>query len=201
MIAQLTGLCVSREDAVCVIDVHGVGYLVHVSSRTLTALPAPPEISRVLVETIVREDAIILYGFIDTTERDWFRLLTTVQGVGGKLALAILSTLAPASLHTAIASGDKLSLGRTSGVGPKLAQRLVSELASKVGSIALPGVTLSAAGVAAPPGIAGDVLSALGNLGYRRHEAEPVVVRVVARLGEEASFDDVLRAALKDFSR
>lgn len=203
MIAQLTGQLAAREDGHCVIDVHGVGYLVHASSRTLAALPPAPEICRVLVETQVREDAILLFGFIDTAERDWFRLLTTVQGVGGKLALAVLSTLAPAQLAGAIAAGDRAMLGRTPGVGPKLAQRLVSELAGKAGSVALPPAMLPAASgeAAGGAGPGGDVLSALVNLGYRRAEAEPVAARVLARLGAEAGFDALLRAALKEFSR
>ena len=105
MIAQLTGSMISVEDGRCVIDVNGVGYLVHASTRTLSALPAPPAIARVLVETQVREDAITLYGFADGAERDWFRLLTTVQGVGAKVALGVLSALSPKDLVAAIAAG------------------------------------------------------------------------------------------------
>ncbi|HEX2942299.1 MAG TPA: Holliday junction branch migration protein RuvA, partial [Rhodopila sp.] len=112
MIAQLTGRVDSLSDGTCIIDVGGVGYLVQASSRTLAALPQPPETARVLIETHVREDAILLYGFADSAERDWFRLLTTVQGVGGKVALGILSVLSPRDLVGAIAAGDKASLTR-----------------------------------------------------------------------------------------
>ncbi len=114
---------------------NGVGYLVHASTRTLAALPTPPAIARVLVETQVREDAITLYGFADPAERDWFRLLTTVQGVGAKVALGVLSALSPRDLVAAIAAGDRASLTRAPGVGAKLAVRLLSELRHKVGAM------------------------------------------------------------------
>ena len=118
MIAQLTGRVDALSDGTCVIDVGGVGYLVQASSRTLSALPQPPAAAKVLIETHVRDDAIVLYGFADSAERDWFRLLTTVQGVGGRVALAILSALSPRDLIGAIAAGDKASLTRAQGVGP-----------------------------------------------------------------------------------
>ncbi|NVN13585.1 Holliday junction branch migration protein RuvA, partial [Nguyenibacter vanlangensis] len=124
MIAQLTGLVGQVEADRCVVDVHGVGYLVHASTRTLAALPHPPEVARVLVETVVREDAFLLYGFAEPAERDWFRLLTTVQGVGAKLALGILSALSPADLAAVIAAADKAGLTRVSGVGARLAERI-----------------------------------------------------------------------------
>ena len=135
MIAQLTGRVDQLSDGACVIDVGGVGYLVQASSRTLAALPQPPALAKLLVETHVREDAIILYGFADTAERDWFRLLTTVQGVGGKVALGILSALSPRDLIGAIAAGDKASLTRAPGVGPRLAVRLLTELRDKAGAM------------------------------------------------------------------
>src|ERR1700749_3430907 len=141
MIAQLTGRVDSLSDGTCVIDVGGVGYLVQASSRTLAALPQPPAVARVLVETHVREDAILLYGFADSAERDWFRLLTTVQGVGGKVALAVLSALSPRDLVSAIANGDRASLTRAPGVGPRLAVRLLTELRDKAGAMpSAPGI-------------------------------------------------------------
>jgi Holliday junction DNA helicase RuvA len=198
MIAQLTGRVDQLSDGACVIDVGGVGYLVQASSRTLTALPSPPALAKILVETHVREDAIILYGFADTTERDWFRLLTTVQGVGGKVALSILSALAPRDLIGAIAAGDKASLVRAPGVGQRLAVRLLTELRDKVG--AMPSVT----GVAYTPtpvtGVAEDALSALVNLGYRRPEAQAIVARVRERLGDEATLDALIRDSLKELA-
>jgi Holliday junction DNA helicase RuvA len=198
MIAQLTGRVDALADGTCVIDVGGVGYLVQASSRTLSVLPPPPAAARVLIETHVREDAIVLYGFAETAERDWFRLLTTVQGVGGKVALAILSTLSPADLVTAIAAGDKASLSRASGVGPRLAVRLVTELKDKTGSMpVMQGVSYTPVPVG---GVAEDVLSALVNLGYRRAEALPVVTRVRDRLGENARFDAVIRDSLRDLA-
>ena len=198
MIALLTGLVAALEEGRAVIDVNGVGYLVQASTRTLAALPAPPAVARLLVETQVREDAIALYGFVESGERDWFRLLTTVQGVGARVALGILSALSPADLAAAIAAGDRASLTRAPGVGPKLAVRLLSELASKVGAMPVsPGLPV----VAAPKGVEADALSALGNLGYRRVEAHPVVARVRERLGEAAGVDAVIRDSLKELAR
>src|SRR6201995_3749987 len=175
MIAKLTGRVDALSDGTCVIDVGGVGYLVQASSRTLSALPQPPATAKVLVETQVREDAIVLYGFADSAERDWFRLLTTVQGVGGRVALAILSALSPRDLISAIATGDKASLTRAQGVGPRLAVRLLTELKDKTGTMpASAGVAITPIAAATP---ADDALSALVNLGYRRTEAQPAVVR------------------------
>jgi Holliday junction DNA helicase RuvA len=199
LIAQLTGRVEALEDGRCIIDVNGVGYLVHASTRTLAALPSPPEIARLLVETHVREDAILLYGFIDSAERDWFRLLTTVQGVGGRVALSVLSALSPRDLVTAIAAGDRASLTRAPGVGARLAVRLLTELRDKAG--AMP----SAPGLAAPQprerGVAEDAISALVNLGYRRVEVQPVVARVMERLGETVPVDAVIRESLKELAQ
>ena len=199
MIAQLTGRVDALADGTCVIDVGGVGYLVQASSRTLSALPQPPALARVLIETHVREDAILLYGFADAAERDWFRLLTTVQGVGGKVALGILSTLSPSELIAAIAAGDKASLSRASGVGPRLAVRLVTELKDKTGAMpASPGVSYTPVPVGS---LTDDVLSALVNLGYRRAEALPIVTRTVDRLGGSANFDAIIRDCLRDLAQ
>ncbi len=199
MIAQLTGRVDALSDGACVIDVGGVGYLVQASSRTLSALPHPPAVAKVLIETHVREDAIVLYGFADAAERDWFRLLTTVQGVGGKVALAILSAMAPRDLIGAIAAGDKASLTRAQGVGPRLAIRLLTELKDKTGAMPTStGVAYTPIAVATP---ADDALSALVNLGYRRVEAAPVVARVLERLGAAATLDGLIRDSLKELAQ
>jgi Holliday junction DNA helicase RuvA len=198
VIALLTGRVAGLGDGNCIIDVGGVGYLVHASTRTLAALPQAPDVARVLIETQVREDAITLYGFTDPAERDWFRLLTTVQGVGSKVALGVLSALSPRELVTAIAAGDRASLTRAPGVGPKLAVRLLSELREKAGAMpAGPGLPAPAA----PVGVEADALSALANLGYRRVEAYPVVMRIRERLGDKAGLDVVLRDSLKELAR
>jgi len=198
MIALLTGRVESLDAASCIVDVNGVGYLVQASTRTLSALPAPPALARVLIETVVREDALLLYGFADPAEREWFRLLTTVQGVGAKVALSILSALAPRDLVGAIAAGDRGALTRVSGVGPKLAIRLLTELREKAGAMPSgPGIP----SVAPAGGIAADALSALGNLGYRRIEAQPAVERVLARLGDAAQLDAVIRESLRELAK
>ena len=198
MIAQLTGRVDHVEADRCVIDVNGVGYLVHASTRTLAALQLPPAVTRLLIETQVREDAITLYGFSESAERDWFRLLTTVQGVGAKVALNILSALSPKDLIQAIAAGDRAAITRAPGVGPKLAIRLLTELRDKAG--AMP--TGTGAAFLPPPqaGVEADAISALLNLGYRRPEASAAVARVLGRLGEGASLDAVLRDSLKELA-
>ncbi len=197
MIALLTGRVEGVEADRCVIDVGGVGYLVQASTRTLAALPTPPAVARVLVETQVREDAISLYGFAESSEREWFRLLLTVQGVGARVALNILSALSPQELVGAIAAGDRGSLTRAAGVGAKLALRLLSELRDKAGAMPT-GTGLPTA--AAPGGVEADALSALANLGYRPAEARPVVVAIIGRLGDEAGLDQVLRESLRELA-
>jgi len=199
MIAMLWGRVEQVEADRCVVDVGGVGYLVQASTRTLSALPAAPAMARVLVETQVREDAITLYGFADAAEREWFRLLVTVQGVGARVALNLLSALSPGDLVAAIAAGDRASLTRASGVGAKLAVRVLSELRERVGAMPVGAGGLGVA-MPAPGGIEADALSALGNLGYRRVEAAPVVARVAERLGEGASLNAVLRDSLKELA-
>ena len=197
MIASLAGLLAGIETDRCVIEVNGVGYLVQCSTRTIAALPPPPELARVLVETQVREDAISLFGFADGAERDWFRALTALQGVGAKLALSVLSALSPRDLVAAISAGDRVSLTRVSGVGARLADRILAELRVKVAT--LPSAS-GAAGIPAfapTSGIENDALTALAGLGFRRVEAHPVVSRVVVRLGADASLDMVLRESLK----
>jgi Holliday junction DNA helicase RuvA len=200
MIGKLTGKIDQIEDGRCLIDVGGVGYVVQASSRTLAALPRPPASAVLLIETHVREDAILLYGFSDPTERDWFRLLTTVQGVGARVALGILSALSPRELVTAIAASDRAGMTRAPGVGPKLAVRILSELREKAGAMPV-GSGFVPAAAPLPRGVAEDVLSALVNLGYRRQEVLPAVARVVERLGEGAGLDAVIRDSLKELAR
>lgn len=200
MIARLTGLLVTRDDTTAVIDVHGVGYLVHTSTRTLAAIPSAPEITHLHVETQVREDAITLFGFIDPAERDWFRLLTTVQGVGGRVALSLLSALSPAELAGAIMAQNRTALTRASGVGARLAARLLTELRDKAGAAPTSSVSFPEASIA-PRLQTDDALSALVNLGYRRPEAQPVLARVTERLGPGASLDAIIRESLKELAR
>lgn len=203
MIARLKGVVESVDEGSAVIDVNGVGYLVSASSRTLRDLVVGQP-ATVLVETIVREDAIALYGFLDTAERDWFRILTTVQGVGARVGLSILSTLSPDEIARAIAAGDKASLSRPAGVGPKLAARLATELKDKAAAFGVapaPSRATAAASPAAPGSINEDAVSALVNLGYRRVEAFGAVARVTQRLGEGAQLDAVIRAGLQELAR
>lgn len=202
MIAKLTGRLdfVGRDHVV--IDVGGVGYLVRCPARTLAALPQAGETVSVSVETLVREDAIDLYGFVDPAERDWFRLLMTVQGVGPKAALSLLSALNPADLAAAIAAEDKTMLTRADGVGPKLATRLAMELKDKVGTMTL-GRALASAPVVAGAALGGDAaaadaVSALVNLGYRRPEAAGAVERAMKKLGKGARVEALIPAGLKE---
>lgn len=198
MIAKLRGMVDGIEDGRCIIDAGGVGYLVFCSSRTLAALPNAGT-ATLLIETQVREDAISLYGFATPAERDWFRLLTTVQGVGAKVALALLSALSPDQLIAAIATGDKSALTRTPGVGPKLAIRICTELREKAG--VMPGGGAAPVAAFAPKGAMADALSALTNLGYRRAEAEAALARASEEHGGEAGLDVLIRAGLKALAK
>lgn len=199
MIASLAGLLAAVEADRCTLEVSGVGYLVFASTRTLAALPHPPEVARVLVETQVREDAITLYGFADSAERDWFRALTTLQGVGAKLALAVLSALSPRDLVAAISAGDRASITRVAGVGPRLADRILAELRARVATLPAGGTPLAAPGAATPvSGLEDDALRALGGLGFRRAEALGVVSAIVARLGAAATLDVLIRESLRE---
>ncbi len=199
MIAKLTGRVEQIEADRCVIDVNGVGYLVQASTRTLAALAAG-EVASVLVEMQVREDAISLFGFADAAEREWFRLLTTVQGVGARVGLNILSALSPRDLVGAIQAGDRGALTRASGVGAKLAVRLLTELRDKAGAMPS-GIGFSP--ILPPPvsGLEADAISVLVNLGYRRGEAALAVDRVVRRLGDDAALAEVIREGLKELAR
>ena len=194
MIAKLRGLLDGFGADFAVIDVAGVGYLVAASSRTLSALGAIGEEVVLHTEMLVAEDSIRLVGFTTAAERDWFRLLTSVQGVGARVALAILSALTLDELHRAVASADNGMIARAQGVGPKLAQRIVNELKDKAGSIALG----AGGGAAAPSGShAQDALSALANLGFRPSEAAAAVAKAEAEAGPDASLDLLVRTALK----
>ncbi len=198
MIARLTGILAETTADHAVLDVGGVGYLVQASARTLSAIGPVGGSVMLLTEMQVREDSMTLFGFGSAGERDWFRLLISVQGVGGKVALAILSTLEADELSRAVSSGDKAMVARANGVGPKLAQRIVMELKDKIG-----GVSLGAAGSLpkAAAGAAADAVSALANLGFKPAEAGAAVAAAEAELGEGASLDALVRLALKKAAR
>jgi Holliday junction DNA helicase RuvA len=202
MIGKLTGVLESAGDGWALVDVQGVGYLVFCSARTLERAGRPGDPVSLLIETHVREDHIHLYGFADPAERDWFRLLSTVQGVGAKMALAVLSTLAPSDLIRALAAQDKAALTRANGVGPKLAVRILAELKDKAGTIALgpAAVADKAAGSAGLETQAEDALSALVNLGYGRSEALGAVVEASRRLGAEAPLAALIKEGLRELS-
>jgi len=193
MIAHLKGRLVSTGIDHAVIDVNGVGYLVGASARTLTALGPVGEAVTVHTEMLVAEDSIRLMGFAEAAERDWFRHLTSVQGVGARVALAILSTLAPAELGTAVARQDKAMVARANGVGPKLAERIVRELKDKAGAVALG----SGAAPVASVGPAADAVSALANLGFKPAEAAAAVKAAEDELGMGATLDALVRLALR----
>jgi len=203
MIAQLRGTIVHTDTQLIIIDVQGVGYAVHVSGRTQGQLSALAGDVTLLTEMQVREDSMTLFGFIDAAERDAFRLLITVQGVGAKAAMAILSVLDPNALTEAIVAGDKAMVARADGVGPKIAQRVVNELSEKIGKIpSLGGLAMGAnlAGAApdsADAAIQQDALSALVNLGYGRSEAHSAVIRA-QRAGADASVSSLIAAALRE---
>jgi Holliday junction DNA helicase RuvA len=201
LIAKLKGVVDQVDADSAIVDVGGVGYLVSASARTLRNLSAG-DVVTVLVETIVREDAIALYGFLETAERDWFRILTTVQGVGARVALSILSTLSPDEIARAIAAQDRATLSRPAGVGPKLAARLATELKDKAAAFGVAPTSKIAEMASMPAGsINEDAVSALVNLGYKRVEAFGAVARVTQRLGDEAKLDAVIRAGLQELAR
>lgn len=194
MIAHLNGHLAATGIDHAVIDVNGVGYLVGASAKTLAALGALGEFVTIHTEMLVSEDSIRLMGFASADERDWFKLLTGVQGVGAKVALAILSILSPAETQTAVAKGDAATIARANGVGPKLAQRIVNELKDKAGGVALGG----GAGMAIPAaGAAGDAVSALLNLGFKPAEASAAVNAASDELGPAATLDALVRLALR----
>jgi Holliday junction DNA helicase RuvA len=200
MIARLRGLLDAVAADHAVIDVSGVGYLVYASTRTLSVLGGTGEEVVVHTVTQVSQDDIRLIGFAARDERDWFGLLTSVQGVGTRVALAILSALSIDDLHRAVAAGDSAMIARANGVGPKLAQRIAHELKDKAGAIALgPGGPGGAP--AAPGSVAADAISALANLGFRPAEAAAAVAKAEAELGPAATLDALVRLALKKAAR
>jgi len=199
MIAKLRGLLDSFASDHAVIDVQGVGYLVFASTRTLAALGAIGGEVVLHTEMQVSQDDIRLIGFATMAERDWFRQLTSVQGVGARVALAILSVLDAAELQRAVASGDKAMVARAQGVGPKLAQRIVNELKDKVGLTLAP--VHGGAGIAPISTHSSDAVSALVNLGFRPAEASSAVAQAEAELGDSATLDNLVRAALRKAAR
>jgi Holliday junction DNA helicase RuvA len=209
MIGKLRGAVDAVGADHAVIDVGGVGYEVVCSSRTLSALPPPGEPVTLSIETHVREDAIKLYGFLSEAERGWFRLLQSVQGVGAKVALSILSTLDAGQLANAIALQDKSMVSRAPGVGPKVALRIVNELKDKAPPLALSmAAPVSQAGLPsgtrpAPPApsAAAEAVSALVNLGYAPLQANAAISAALAKLGETARVEDLIRLGLKELAR
>jgi Holliday junction DNA helicase RuvA len=205
MIAKLKGLIDSYGEDYVIVDVNGVGYLVHCSARTLQALPAPGEAVTLAIETHVREDMIRLFGFQSDAEREWFRLLQTVQGVGAKVALAVLGTLKPTDLANAVALRDKAMVARTPGVGPKVAERIVTELKDKAPAFADidPAVVRLSGAVEdkrAPQPVA-DAVSALVNLGYGQPQAAAAIAAATRGAGEGADTARLIRLGLKELSK
>jgi holliday junction DNA helicase RuvA len=197
MIARLTGTLAESAADHAVLDVGGVGYLVLASTRTLSAIGAVGGEVMLFTELQVREDSLTLFGFGSAGERDWFRILTGVQGVGGKVALNILSALDANDLNRAIAGQDKAMVARANGVGPKLAERIVRELKDKVGPVALGSV-----GGATPAfGHSADAVSALTGLGFKPGEASAAVAAAESELGDGATLDALVRLALKKAAR
>ncbi|NPU14064.1 Holliday junction branch migration protein RuvA [Bradyrhizobium sp. 83002] len=205
MIGKLKGLIDSYSEDFVILDVGGVGYQVHCSARTLQALPSPGEAATLSIETYVREDQIKLFGFRSDVEREWFRLLQTVQGVGAKVALAVLGTLPPADLANAIALRDKAAVARTPGVGPKVAERIVTELKDKAPAFADvdPGVVRLSGAIEesrAPQPIA-DAISALINLGYGQPQAAAAIAAASRAAGDKAETAQLIRLGLKELAK
>lgn len=206
MIGKLSGRIDSVGEEHFILDVGGVGYLVFGSSRTLGVLPPPGGAASLLIETHVREEYIHLYGFLEAAERDWFRLLTTVQGVGSRSALAVLSVLAPLQLAQAIAAQDKAAISRANGVGPKLAARICAELKDKAGRIALSAEVSGAMTdkTNLPPAdatAAEDAIAALEGLGYKRGEAFAAVAQAARSLGADVPLEALIKGSLKELAR
>jgi Holliday junction DNA helicase RuvA len=200
MIAKLTGLLDVLNETSLVLDVNGVGYLVSCSSRTLGSLGTKGERVTLFIETVMRAESLQLYGFGSQEEQACFRLLTTVQGVGMRMALALLSALSPSDIYQAIATQDKTILTRADGVGPKLASRVVTELKDKIPT----GIAFAANVYTHPSSLAPsleEAVSALVNLGYRRLEAVTAVSKAQQRLGEDAPLNDLIRQGLSLLAR
>ena len=203
MIALLKGRVEAYGDDGVILDVGGVGYHVTCSSRTLAALPRVGEVGKLFTEMLVSENAIRLVGFASEAERAWFRLLDNVQGVGTRVALAVLSTLSTSELASAIAFGDKAMIGRSPGVGPKLAQRIVSELKDKAPGLQLADPALArieGAVPAVPPRALSDAVSALVNLGYGQAQAGAAVSTAAKAAGPDAAAEKLIRLALRELA-
>ncbi len=203
MIAKLKGILDSTGDGFLILDVNGVGYRVFCSNKTLAKMPPAGQAAALLIETQVREDHIHLFGFADAVEKGWFSLLTTVQGVGAKVALAILSVLGAQELSMAVMSGDSKSVTRANGVGPKLAVRIVTELKGKTGNFDTAGASGIVGDVSTDGeqgSAVGDAVSALVNLGYARMDAAMAVNKALKNRGAQASVSDLIRDALKEFA-
>jgi Holliday junction DNA helicase RuvA len=205
MIGKLKGIIDSYGEDFIIVDVNGVGYLVHCSARTLQALPAAGEPVALAIETHVREDQIRLFGFLSDGEREWFRLLQTVQGVGTKVALSILGTLKPADLASAIALRDKAMVARSPGVGPKVAERIVTELKDKAPAYAdVDPAVIHLSGAVdekrAPQPVS-DAVSALVNLGYGQPQAAAAIAAAARAAGEGADAKSLIRLGLKEIAR
>jgi len=204
MIGKLKGLVDSLDEEGLIVDVGGVGYLIAASARTLRALPPVGQAVTLHIETQVREDAIRLFGFLTTAERDWFRLLQSVQGVGAKVALGILGALTSEALSSAIARQDKAMMARAPGVGPKLAARLVLELKDKAPAFGVADLGGDIAGAqvgSKMPKAASDAVLALVGLGYARPQAEMAVAKGLGALGPEAATAALIRAGLKELAQ
>ncbi|MBE87972.1 MAG: Holliday junction branch migration protein RuvA [Rhodospirillaceae bacterium] len=203
MIAKLTGILDSVGDEWAIIDVGGVGYIVFCPIRTLAALPQTGQPVTFHIETHVREDHIHLYGFGDVTEREWFRILTTVQGVGAKVALAIMSVLNSDELTDAVIAEDKAAVSRANGVGPKLAARIVIELKDKIGALTISSTAKLATSLPREGDVTSDqeAVSALVNLGFSRMQAVGAVARANQELGANAVLDDLIKSGLKELSQ
>lgn len=205
MIGKLKGVVDSFGTDFLILDVHGVGYQIHCSARTLTMLPAPGEAATLSIETYVREDQIKLFGFAGDAEREWFRLLQTVQGVGAKVALSVLSTLKVGELATAIAMRDKAAVSRSPGVGAKVAERIVTELKDKVPTYA--DIDAGAAHLAGAldekraPRPVMDAVSALVNLGYGQPQAAAAIAAASRNVGDGADVQSLIRQGLKELAK
>jgi holliday junction DNA helicase RuvA len=205
MIGKLKGVIDSYGEDSVIVDVGGVGYVVHCSARTLQTLPAAGEPVVLSIETHVREDQIRLFGFLSDVEREWFRLLQTVQGVGTKVALSVLGTLKPADLANAVAMRDKATIARSPGVGPKVAERIVTELKDKAPAYtsvdpAIVRLTGEVEERRAPQPVL-DAISALVNLGYGQPQAAAAVAAANRAAGEGANAADLIRRGLKELAR
>jgi len=195
MIAKLTGIIDTIGETSVILDVKGVGYLVSCSSRTLSTLGHQKDQATLFIETLMRAESLHLYGFKDQAEQDCFRLLTTVQGVGTRMGLALLSALSHTDIYQAIGAQDKASLTRADGVGPKLASRILTELKDKIPKDI--SYTATVYGPAASPSpLVEEAVSALTNLGYRRLESMAAIHKAHKELGEEASLNDLIRQGL-----